>query len=92
MSAATMELPLDLLMSTEDLPSTTTVRMDVELVRKARIICAHSPGRAGKQLKLVDLLDSLVRSGIESRYRAVLADAAAEGQGEKRGRKAKGEG
>lgn len=80
--------PPGVLMSEEqEQAGTSTVRIDAELVRMARIICAHSPGRAGKQLKLVDYLDSLVRGPIQKRYREVLAEVAAKDREESKGRK-----
>jgi hypothetical protein len=69
---------------TPDPPSTVTVRMDYELVRKARIICAHTPGRAGNQLKLVDYLDSLVRGLIEKDYDELMTRLT-RGEGKKKG-------
>lgn len=54
----------------DDQPSTVTVRLDSDLVRKARFVCARRKGRGGSSLKLVDYLDSLVRSLIENDYNA----------------------
>ncbi len=59
-----------------DEPGTVTARVDGELIRMARIICAHTPGRNDKQLKLVDFLDSLLRAPITERYHAILAEIA----------------
>lgn len=65
-------------------PSTVTVRMDADLVRMARVICAHTPGRGGKQLKLVDYLDSLLRGPITERHAEIMAQIAQEhAQGKK---------
>lgn len=69
-------------------PSTVTVRMDAELVRKARIVCAHNPGRQGKHLKLVDYIDSLVRAAIDRDHDQVMDRVAREreqGRGGKKG-------
>jgi hypothetical protein len=68
-------VPLGLLMSGKpqsEPPSTATARIAVELLEKARVICAHTKGRGGKQLKLTDYLDSLLRKKIESDHAAVL--------------------
>lgn len=59
-------------MSAPEDPATVTVRLDSELVRKARIICAHAPGRGGKHLKLVDFLDQLVREPINQQYEELM--------------------
>lgn len=83
---------LDLLMSDEAEVSTSTVRIDTELVRKARIVCAHSPGRGSKQLKLVDYLDSIVRKKIEGDFARIIAEikAAEDGSEPKKKRKESG--
>ena len=75
-------LPRVPLMSEEEAQPTVTVRVDTELVRMARIICAHTPGRAGKNLKLVDFLDGLLRGPIQTRYKEVLAKLVEDQAGE----------
>lgn len=62
----------------DESPSTTTVRIDVELLRQMQLICARTPGRNGKQLKVVDYLDSLVRKAVNARHEEVLEEIAAE--------------
>jgi hypothetical protein len=49
-------------------PPTVTVRMDSELVRLARIVCA------GRTMKLVDYLDAMVREKIVADYEAFMAE------------------
>lgn len=89
MSLSAPPLLPELLMADDEAPSTMTVRVDTELVRKARIICAHTPGRAGKQLKLVDYLDSLLRGPINDRYNEVLAEITAAQKAPSDGRRKK---
>lgn len=62
----------------EKVPSTATVRIDSELVRMARIVCAHRDGRNGNRLKLVDYLDQLVRGLITKDYQDLLESIASE--------------
>ncbi len=69
---------LDLVMADEDQPSTRTARVDTELLRLARIVCAHTPGRNGKQLKLTDYLDSILRPHITKDYQATMKRVAKE--------------
>ncbi len=58
--------------NTPDPPATQTVRVDTDLLRKAKLICARRPGRAGRTLKLTDYLDSLLRTAIERDYEEAL--------------------
>ncbi len=67
----------------EPLPPTSTGRIDTELMRKARIICAHSKGRGGRNLKLSDYLDRLVRAQIEQDYERVMDEILKREQGKK---------
>ena len=60
-------------MAEEQGPSTLTVRMDAELVRLARIICAHAPGRSGNAKKLVDYIDEIVRQRILDDYASLVS-------------------
>ena len=54
-------------------PSTGTVRLDEELIRKARVVCALSEEMSGKPRKLVAFLDELVRASIEEQYQALMS-------------------
>jgi hypothetical protein len=68
--------------------STVTVRMDSELVRLARIVCA------GREIKLVDYLDALTREKILADYEAFMGQRSTPGatsRPQKKKRGAKGE-
>ena len=71
----------------EDPVGTGTIRLDAELIRMARIICAHSPGRGARQMKLVDYLDTLLRGSITADYNRIMASIA---EGQKKEKKPKG--
>lgn len=51
---------------------TATVRLAVELIEQARIVCAHTKAPGGKRLKLTDYLDSINRPAITRDYQAVM--------------------
>lgn len=70
-------------------PSAATVRIDAELLRMARIICAHTPGRGGRTLKLGDYIESLVRKPITERYEQVMAGIVAQQTAQQKGAKKK---
>jgi hypothetical protein len=48
----------------DEQPGTENTRIFVDLLDKARIICAHTRLPSGKRLKLTDYLDSLLRERI----------------------------
>lgn len=82
-------LPVPVSLMSEEQVGTVTVRIDAELVRMARIICAHTQSRPGKNLKLVDYLDTLVRQPITSEYRRIMEEIAGsqDASTEKKGKK-----
>jgi hypothetical protein len=54
-------------------PPTQTVRVAVELVEMASVICAHEKAVGGrKRLKMTDLFDSILRPVLTARHQAVL--------------------
>lgn len=70
---AALELPVGYAMADEDQKSPTrTARVAVELLEMARIVCAHTKGRGGNPLHLVDYLDSILRPVITRDHAAVI--------------------
>jgi hypothetical protein len=59
-------------MPTPERSPTETARIASELMDMARVVCAHTRDSRGRQLKLTDYLDKLLRGPITREHTAVL--------------------
>ena len=67
---------------------TSTVRIANELLELAHQVCAHTKGRGGKPLRLVDYLDTILRPRITKDHAEIMERIANEHGGQRRhGRK-----
>lgn len=65
---------------------TSTVRIANELLEYAHIVCAHTKGRGGKPLRIVDYLDAILRPRITRDHAEIMERIANEHGGQRRQR------
>ncbi len=65
---AILDVSVGFVMAGEDAPSTGTVRIDSDIIKMMRVVCAH------RDEKAVEYLSTILRGVVTADYKAVVAE------------------